>query len=97
MQIRFSPGALKYMHKRGASTVVLDLVDMETGGSVGVVKDVAVGFQAPKDLKAYRYDRVQGVDVYVHRALRIHGPIRIKKQGFWKLSSLYADGLQVPI
>ena len=97
MEVTISPRAMKYLHERGASCLVLGLVDIETGGSVGAARDVAFGFAPPRDSRHFRWCQVQGIDVYVDRKLRVVGPVAIKKQGFWKFSSLYADGVQVPI
>lgn len=97
MDVSISSGAMRYIAQHHISCIVLDFVDIETGGSVGAVRDIGVEFEPPPNPKAYRYDRVQDVDVYIHRKLQITGPIRIKKQGFWKFCSLYADGLHVPL
>ncbi len=97
MEVKISPRAMKYLQERGASSLVLGLVDIETGGSVGAARDVAFGFTPPRDSRHFRWCQVEGIDVYVDRKLKVVGPVVIKKQGFWKLSSLYADGVQVPI
>ncbi|MFP4194238.1 MAG: hypothetical protein ACOCQI_01270 [Desulfosalsimonas sp.] len=97
MDIRLAPGALKHLRAKKASQVTVYLVDIETTGSIGAVREVGVSFDPPKRPENFRYSRVEGFDVYVARELKITGPIIIKKQGFWKLSWLYADGLQIPI
>ncbi|MFW6297785.1 MAG: hypothetical protein ACOC03_04705 [Desulfosalsimonas sp.] len=97
MDIRLSPGAAKYLAAKKASDVTIYLVDIETTGSIGAVREVGVSLEPPKRPENFRYERVDGFDIYVARELRITGPVIIKKQGFWKLSWLCADGLQIPI
>jgi len=97
MDIRVTPRARKYLQEKEASEVTLYLVDIESSGSIDSVKEVGVSLKPPKRPEHFMHDRAEGFDIYVDRKLRIIGPIVIRKQGFWKLASLYADGLQIPI
>lgn len=97
MDIRLSPRAVKYLREMNAPAVTLYMVDIETTGSIGAVREVGVSLQPPKDQENFRYCPVEGFDVYVDRELKVTGPVVVKKQGFWKFSSLYADGLQVQL
>jgi len=98
MDIRLSSRARKYLQDKEASELTLYLVDIEAGSSsIGVVKDVGISLNQPKRPEQFLHDRVEGLDIYVDRKLKITGPIVIKKQGVWKFASLFADGLHVPI
>jgi hypothetical protein len=97
MEVRISPGARKYLANRGADSVVLRLVEMETGCSVGIAKDVDVRFEPPARPGGFLRRNAQGIDVYIDRRLGTQETVVIKKQGFWRFSCLYADGLRVPI
>ena len=95
--VRFSTNAKKFLRKRGIATIVLRFVEFEAGGTLGVAKDVAVTFDAPDDAKAFRRDLVEGVEVFIDPKLKVDDDVVIKRQGFWHFSSLYADGVRVPI
>lgn len=97
MNIKLSPGAVKYLKTKDASEVTIYLVDIETTGSIGAVREVGVRPGPPKRPENFRYDSIEGFGVYVARELKITGPIIIKKQGFWKLSWLSAEGLHIPL
>jgi hypothetical protein len=95
--VKFSANAKKFLKKKGIDTIVLRFVEFEAGGTLGVAKDVAVTFEAPADAKAFRRDRVEGIEVFVDPKLKVDDDVVIKRQGFWNFSSLYADGVRVPI
>lgn len=95
MEIRLSPRAGKYLRERQATQVTFYLVDIETTGSIGAVREVGVSLEPPARPENFRWGRAEGFDIYVDRQLKVTEPVVIKKQGFWKLSSLYADGLRV--
>ena len=95
--IRFSAKAKKFLIKNGIDTIVLRFVEFETGGTVGVAKDVTVTFEPPADAKAFGRDLVEGIEVFVDPKLKVDGDVVIKRQGFWSFSSLYVDGVRVPI
>lgn len=97
MDIKLLPGAVKYIKAKKASEITLYFVDIETTGSIGAVREVGVSLEPPRRPENYRYKRAEGFDIYVSRDLKITGTIIIKKQGFWKLSWLCAEGLQIPI
>jgi len=97
MEIKISSGALRYIQSKGAKSIAVVLVDVETGDSIGAARDIEVKFETPEDTRNYYLEHSQGIDVYVDRRLRLTGKVVIKKQGFWKISSLYADGLQIPL
>ncbi|MBS3754933.1 MAG: hypothetical protein KGY56_04470 [Desulfobacterales bacterium] len=93
MDIRFSSSALKYLRDRQVSGITFYLVDIETTGSIGAVREIGVRLAPPGRPENFKYDRAEGFDIYVDPRLEITEPILIKKQGFWKLAALYADGL----
>jgi len=95
--VRFSANAKKFLKKKGIDTIVLRFVEFEAGGTLGVAKDVAVTFEAPADAGAFRRDLVEGIEVFIDPRLKAEGEVVIKRQGFWHFSSLYADGVRVPI
>ena len=95
--IRFSASAKKFLKKRGVATVVLRFVEFEAAGTCGIAKDVAVTFERPADVEAFYRSLVEGIEVFVDRKLKIDDAVVIKRQGFWNFSSLYADGVRVPI
>ena len=97
MDIRFSPRACKYLRDKQASGITFYLVDIETSGSIGAVREVGVSLEPPKRPENFLYLRAESFDIYVSRNLEITEPVVIKKQGFWKFSALYADGLSVRI
>ena len=93
MDVRFSSRALKYLRDRQVSGITFYLVDIETTGSIGAVREIGVHLAPPGRPGNFKYDRAEGFDIYVDPRLEITEPVVIKKQGFWKLASLYADGL----
>ncbi len=95
MDIRFSSRAFKYLQSSQVSGITFYLVDLETGGSIGAVRDVGVSLKPPARPENFSYDRAEGFDIYIHRSLKVTEPVVIKKQGFWKFSWLYADGLRI--
>ena len=97
MQARLSSGARKLLHKLGCSQLTVHLVETETGCSIGFAREVRVDCEYPKDSAPYHPLEADGVTVYVDPRLKVQGRIVIKKQGFWKFSGLYADGVQIPI
>lgn len=97
MDIRFTSRALRYIREKQASAVTFYQVDIEAACCIGAVRDVGITLEPPERREHYRYQRVGDLDVYVHRDLRVSGPVVVKKQGFWKFASLYADGLRISI
>jgi hypothetical protein len=97
MDITLSPSAVKYLRYRQVSGVTFYLVDIECTGCIGAVREVGVSLEPPGRPENFRYGRAEGFDIYVGRKLKVTGPVMIKKQGFWKFSSLFAHGLQIPI
>lgn len=95
MDIRLSTRALKYLRDRNVSVITFYLVDIETTGSIGAVREVGVSLAPPGRPESFRYDTAGGFDIYIDRRIEVTEPIVIKKQGFWKFSSLYADGLNI--
>ncbi len=95
--IKFSANAIKFLKKKDIDTIAFRFVEFEAGGTLGLAKDVAVTFEAPPDAEAFRRDLVEGVEVFLDNRLKIDGEVVIKREGFWKFSSLYADGVRVPI
>ncbi|MCF8111488.1 MAG: hypothetical protein K9J85_08365 [Desulfobacteraceae bacterium] len=95
MDIRLSPRALKYLRDKNVSEITFYLVDIETTGSIGAVREVGVSLAPPGRPENFRYERAGGFEIYIDSRLEVTEPIVIKKQGFWKFSSLYADGLGV--
>ncbi len=95
--VRFSANAKRFLKKKGIGTIVLRFVEIESGCMVGVAKDVAVTFDPPADVGAFRRDLVEGIEVFIDPKLNLDDEVVIKRQGFWNFSSLYADGVRVPI
>ena len=95
--VRFSANAKKFLKKRGINTIVLRFVEFEAGATLGLAKDVAVTFEPPADAEAFRCDLVEGIEVFVDPKLKVDDDVVIKRQGFWYFSSLYADGIRIPI
>jgi hypothetical protein len=95
--VKFSANAKKFLKKKGIDTIVLHFVEIECGCMVGVAKDVAVTFEPPADAEAFRRDLVEGIEVYVDPRLKVDDDVVIKRQGFWNFSSLYVDGVRIPI
>jgi hypothetical protein len=95
--VRFSPNAKAFLKKKGVDTVVVSFVEFDVAGTCGIAKDVSVTFEPPADATAFRHKLVEGIDVFVDRKLKIDDHVVIKRQGFWNFSSLYADGVRVPI
>ena len=95
--IRITPGARRYLVSRGYEAVVLTYTELEVGDSIGVAKEVTITYEPPEDRERYRLFPVDDIEVFVDRRLRADGDVVIKKQGFWKLTSLYADGFRIPI
>ena len=97
MKIKFSPRAFKYLQEKQASAVTFYQVDIETACCVGAAREVGIALEPPRRQEHYKYQRAEGLDVYVHRDLQVSESVVIKKQGFWKFASLYADGLRISI
>jgi len=95
--VRFSANAKKFLKKRGIASIVLRFVEFEAAGTCGVAKDVAVTFEQPADADSFHRDLVEGIEVFVDRKLKVDDDVVIKRQGFWNFSSLYVDGVRVPI
>ncbi|MFO7753638.1 MAG: hypothetical protein R6V41_11015 [Desulfobacteraceae bacterium] len=97
MNIKFSSGALKFLKKNQAASILIRLVELEgPAGDIDMVKDVEIKFRPPEDRSEYLLFQQGGFDVFIDRRLKIPGDIKIKKQGFWKFSFLYPDGILVP-
>ncbi len=96
MAVRISKAARKFLDARKATKVVLRYLEVEAACMVGVAKDVQVLLGEPDD-QTYIHEHHEGIDVFIDPKLKINSIVHIKKQGFWKFSSLYADGLRVPI
>ncbi len=97
MEVRLSSGAKKFIHKHNITCLVLSLVELETGCTLGVAKDVQVSYEYPQIPTRFLWGKADGVEVFVDRRLKINGTVTIKKQGFGRLSCLFADGIGVPI
>jgi hypothetical protein len=97
MDVRLSPGAKKYIEKHGIECLVLNLVELETGCTLGVAKDVEVSFAYPQKPTQFLWGKTEGVEVFVDRRLKVTGTVAIKKQGIGRFSCLFADGVGVPI
>ena len=97
MKIRITSRAKKYLETKKIKDIVLKLVELDVAESIGVAKEVSVGFGAPDDKNKYRCCDVDSYRVCVDRRLEAIGDVTIKKQGFWKFASLYVDGFRVPI
>lgn len=97
MQVSLSPGARKHLRKLKCGAIAVRLVDMETSDSVGFAREVQVECGFPQRREQYHRLEVDGVEVFVDPRLRVEDTVRIKKQGFWKLSGLYADGVRIPL
>lgn len=97
MDVRLSPGAKKYIQKHSIECLVLTLVELETGCTLGVAKDIQVSFEYPQNPSQFLWGKAEGVEVFVDRRLKVTGTVAIKKQGLGRFSCLFADGLGVPI
>jgi hypothetical protein len=97
MEVRFSKRALKFIQDKEVREVFVCLLELDIADSIGATKDVHVCFEVPDEEKQFHSHKVEGIEVHVDTALKVTGPVVIKRQGIWKLSSLYADGLQVPL
>src|SRR6056297_1054658 len=97
MEIRFSNRARKLLKNKDCRQLVFYLIELETADSIGAARDIGVSYTPPHNTGQYRRANADGIDIYIDRNLRIIGPVVIKKQGFWKLSTIYADGLQIPL
>lgn len=97
MKIRITSRAKKYLEAKNFNNIVLKFIELDVAESVGVAKEVSVGFEVPKDIDKYRCCNVGSYRVFVDRRLEATGDVVIKKQGFWKLASLYVDGFRIPI
>ncbi|MBS3809796.1 MAG: hypothetical protein KGY38_06560 [Desulfobacterales bacterium] len=95
MDIRLSSRAQKYLRDRNVSAITFYLVDIETTGSIGAVREVGLSLATPGHPENFRYEQAGEFDIYIDSRLEVTEPVVIKKQGFWKFSSLYADGLGV--
>lgn len=97
MAIKFTRAAKKYIDEKQIRTVVLTFLELEAGCMVGVAKDIDVSFDPPEKEEPYLKSNVEGIDIYIDKRLSPAEEVTIRKQGFWRFSSLYADGLRVPI
>ena len=97
MAIKITKAAKKYIDERNINTIVLTFLEMEAGCMVGVAKDIDVSFDPPEKEEAFLKSNVKGIAVYIDKRLSPSKEVTIRKQGFWRFSSLYADGLRVPI
>ena len=97
MRVRISQGARIFLGKQDIRTVALTFLEIEAACTVGVAKEVSVTFDPPKDPEKFQRTMVEGIEVFVDNRLTPFGDVVIKRQGFWKFSSLYADGLRVPL
>jgi len=97
MQATLSNGARKLLHKLGRQSIVVALVETETGDSVGFAREVEVECGFPRDKGEYYRLKADGVEIFVDPRLKVERTVAIKKQGFWKLSRLYADGVRIPL
>lgn len=97
MAVRLSRGARQFLTQRGLKTIVLSLTDIPVGCCLGVAKDIGITFEPPRDPRGFWRRSADGVEVYIDRQLKAIDEVVIKRQGFWKLSSLYVDGLSVPL
>ncbi len=90
---------MKFLKNKTATAVSIEFVELEdSAGDIDMVKEVEVKCQAPPENQKpnYLFFREEGVDIYIDKRLKISGKVKIKKEGFWKLSFLYADGVLVP-
>ncbi len=97
MPVRIAPSARKYIEDNGIRALTLKLVELETACCVGVVKEVEVLLFPPNDTRKFWRRNYDGVEIWVDRKINSQGDVVIKKQGFWKFISLYADGVLVPL
>ena len=97
MKIRITSRAKKYLEAKNVNTIVLKLVELSVAETVGVAREVQVDFELPEDKDKYGCFNVDNYEIFVDRRLEAIGDVVIKKQGFWKFSSLYADGFRIPI
>lgn len=97
MQATLSNGARKLLHKLGSQSLVVALVETETGDSVGFAREVQVECGYPRNREHYHRLEVDGVEVFVDPRLRVEDTVAIKRQGLWKLSGFYADGVRIPL
>lgn len=97
MKIIIHRKALKYLEERQAEDISITLAEIDTNCPIGTAKEIRVILEKPQNLKSYRWKKVDKYHFFIDRRLREIGPIVLKKQGFWKFSSLYVEGLQVPL
>lgn len=97
MKIRITSRAKKYLEAKNFKDIVLKFMVLDVAESVGVAKEVMVSFEVPEDKDKYWCYNVGSYRVFVDRRLEAIGDVVIKKQGFWKLASLYVDGFRIPI
>lgn len=97
MHLKITKAAWKFIRKKQTDTVVLKLVEVDTSCCIGAALDIEFSFAPPQKPGKFRWKQVAGIDFYIDRRLIPTGTIVIKKHGLGWFSSLYADGLKVPI
>lgn len=97
MQARLTSGARKLLYRWGHSHLVIRLVEMETGDSIGIAREIQVEFAYPENREEYHRLVADGIEVLLDPRLKVADTVKIKKQGFWKFAGLYVDGVRVPL
>ena len=97
VSVNFSKGARKFIEHRGIKSIAISYIEVEAGSIVGIAKDVMITYGRPVSGEEFLKVMVDDIEVFLDKRLKVSGKVVIKKQGFWRFSGLYADGIMIPI
>jgi hypothetical protein len=97
LSAKISKPAKKFIQEKSIKDVTFNLIENEVAGCcVGIVKEIAPVYQAPKDASGYRHCQVEGFHIFISRKIKILGPLTVTTEGIWN-KRLFLSGATVPI
>ena len=82
-KIRITPGAANFIEKMAITDITFDIIEMNLGGILGIVKEIAPFYETPEDASGYRFFKIGELTIFIHRKIEIFGPLVLKTEGLW--------------
>lgn len=94
MNIKFDEEVIKYMSKKNKSSIMVTMVK-SGGGWCGSLSIPDLELRAPEELKNYIKYTENGIDVYLHKNVKVTAPvIRFRLNKIFFVSTIYIEGIK---
>lgn len=94
MNIKFDEEVIKYMNKKNKTSIMVTMV-RSGGGWCGSLLIPDLELRAPVELENYIKYTENGMDVYLHKNVKVAAPvIRFRLSKIFFVSTIYVEGIK---